>query len=187
MWNGLHPCWRSHMRRLLLFGVLILLGGFTDLFAQASQTDPSSQNPVGTTGQPADPGAAAPDPAATKPDPQATKPDPQAPRHAPQTPVVRTGSVSVSDKVTIGGYGSVRFETNSLKEPKPAGFDFRRFVLTTDATPNDRLQAYIEVEFERLAEIEVERAQERFVDGAVFAEELEGGNGGEMSIEQMWG
>jgi len=168
------------MRRLLLFGVLILLGGFTDLFAQASQTDPSSQNPVGTAGQPADPDAPAPDPAANKP-------DPQAPRPAPQTPGVRTGGVSVSDKVTMGGYGSVRFETNSLKEPKPAGFDFRRFVLTTDATPNDRLQAYIEVEFERLGEIEVERALERTPVGSAFTEDLEGGNGGEISIEQMWG
>src|SRR5262245_62101288 len=177
---GLHPCRRSHMRRLLLFGVLILLGSATDLFAQASQPDPSSQNPVGTTGQPADPGAPAPDPAAKQP-------DPQAPRPAPQTPGVRTGGVSVSDKVTMGGYGSVRFETNSLEEPKPAGFDFRRFVLTTDATPNDRLQAYIEIEFERLAEIEVERALDRFLDGAKFVEELEGGNGGEISIEQMWG
>ena len=40
-------------------------------------------------------------------------------------------------------------EANSLDEPKPAGFDFRRFVLTTDISPNDRLQAYIEIEFER--------------------------------------
>jgi hypothetical protein len=115
-------------------------------------------------------------------------PDQTAPTRAPsQNPGVRSGSVEVGDKVTVGGYGSVRYEANTLDNPKPSGFDFRRFVLTTDATPNDRLQAYVEIEFERLAEIEVERAQERFVDGAVFAEELEGGNGGEISIEQMWG
>jgi hypothetical protein len=93
----------------------------------------------------------------------------------------------VGDTVSIGGYGSVRYEANTLDKPKPSGFDFRRFVLTTDATPNDRLQAYIEIEFERLAEIEVERAVERFDKGVEFAEELEGGNGGEISIEQMWG
>src|SRR5262249_30320990 len=88
---------------------------------------------------------------------QAPAPQPT-PRPAAQTPGVRAGSVNITDKVTMGGYGSVRYETNSLKEPnKPAGFDFRRFVLATDATPSDRLQAYIELEFERLGEIEIEK------------------------------
>jgi len=95
--------------------------------------------------------------------------------------------VTVSDTVTVGGYGSLRYEANNLEKPKPSGFDFRRFVLTADATPNDRLQAYAEIEFERLAEIEVERAVDRSADGVSFAEELEGGNGGEISMEQMWG
>ena len=106
---------------------------------------------------------------------------------APQTPGVRSGGVSVADTVTVGGYGSVRYETSSLDEPKAAGFDFRRFVLTADATPNDRLQAYIEIEFERLGEIEVERGVERSPSGIAFKEELEGGHGGEIAIEQMWG
>ena len=95
--------------------------------------------------------------------------------------------MKLSDSVSVGGYGSVRYEKNNLDDPKPSGFDFRRFVLTTDATPNDRLQAYIEIEFERLADIEVERAVQRFDDGVAFEESLEGGNGGEISIEQMWG
>jgi hypothetical protein len=96
--------------------------------------------------------------------------------------------VSITDKVTMGGYGSVRYETNSLKEPnKPAGFDFRRFVLTTDATPNDRLQAYVEIEFERLGEIEIERGLQRTGTGTAFTEDLEGGNQAEISIEQAWG
>jgi hypothetical protein len=95
--------------------------------------------------------------------------------------------VKLGDTVTVGGYGSARYEANTLEEPKPSGFDFRRFVLTTDATPNDRLQAYIEIEFERLAQIEVERAVDRLDQGVKFAEELEGGNGGEISMEQMWG
>ena len=60
--------------------------------------------------------------------------------------------------------------SNNLDEPKPSGFDFRRFVLTAEATPNDRLQAYVEIEFERLAEIEVERAVQRFDDGVAFEE-----------------
>lgn len=96
-------------------------------------------------------------------------------RPAPQTPGVRPGGYNLGDVVRVGGYGSMRFETNNLESPKPAGFDFRRFVLTTDATPHERVQAYVEIEFERLAEIEIERSVERSTGGAKFKEELEGG------------
>jgi hypothetical protein len=108
-------------------------------------------------------------------------------RPASPTPGVRPGGVNLGDIVRVGGYGSIRFEANSLDAPKPAGFDFRRFVLTTDVRPHDRIQAYVEIELERLAEIEVERSVERSTTGAAFKEEIEGGNGGEVSIEQMWG
>ena len=105
----------------------------------------------------------------------------------PYAPGVRPGGINLSEAVKVGGYGSVRYESNSLPAPKPSGFEFRRFVLTTDATPNDRIRAYVEIEFERLAEIEVERSVQRSGDGVKFKEELEGGDGGEISIEQMWG
>lgn len=105
----------------------------------------------------------------------------------PYVPGVRPGGINVGEAVKIGGYGSVRYESNSLTAPKPAGFDFRRFVLTTDATPTDRVRAYVEIEFERLASIEVERTVQRTTNGVKFKEELEGGHGGEISIEQMWG
>jgi hypothetical protein len=148
--------------------------------ATTASAQPPDQQPTGTT-----PAAQTPD--QTKPtDPGAAKP-PDQNRPAPQTPGVRTGSVKASDTVTVGGYGSLRYEANTLDKPKPSGFDFRRFVLTADATPNDRLQAYVEIEFERLGEIEVERAVDRSADGVSFAEDLEGGNGGEISMEQMWG
>src|SRR6476659_8146184 len=155
--------------------------------AQETVQPPAATGPTEAADQPPDntpaqtPGQAAPtDPAAPKP------PDPGRP--AAQTPGVRTGSVKASDSVTVGGYGSMRYEDNTLDKPKPgSGFDFRRFVLTADATPNDRLQAYVEIEFERLAEIEVERGVDRRADGVAFAEDLEGGNGGEISMEQMWG
>jgi hypothetical protein len=188
-------------RRLVPLGVLLIfLTSIGRLAAQSTTGTAGSSHP-----QPAD-HTAAPDPntqpadnaapanpnAATPDDPNAQQPaqnPPQnpTPRPAAPNPGVRPGGISVTDKVTMGGYGSVRYETNSLHEPKPAGFDFRRFVLTTDATPNDRLQAYVEVEFERLGEIEVERAAERTPLGTAFAEDLEGGNGAEISIEQMWG
>ena len=105
----------------------------------------------------------------------------------PYVPGVRPGGINIGDAVKVGGYGSVRFETNSLTAPKPSGFDLRRFVLTTDATPTDRVRAYVEIEFERFGAIEVERAVQRSTNGAKFKEELEGGSGSEISIEQMWG
>jgi hypothetical protein len=156
---------------------------------QAPDQQPPGTADPGQTPEQQPPGTAAPaqTPDQTKPtDPAAAKPPDQG-RPASQTPGVRTGSVKASDSVTVGGYGSMRYEANTLDKPKPSGFDFRRFVLTADATPHDRLQAYVEIEFERLAEIEVERAVDRSDEGVVFGEELEGGNGGEISMEQMWG
>ena len=157
------------------------------------QNAPDQQNAQ----QPADPKAQppaqepknAPDqPNAQQPaDPNAQPPAQKPTRPKSETPGVRTGGLKLSEAVSVGGYGSVRYEKNNLDDPKPSGFDFRRFVLTTEATPNDRLQAYIEIEFERLADIEVERAVQRFDDGVAVEESLEGGNGGEISIEQMWG
>lgn len=116
----------------------------------------------------------------------ATSPQQDSKGHQPPyAPGVRPGGVNIGDVVKIGGYGSVRHETNSLAAPKPAGFDFRRFVLTTDATPNDRVRAYVEIEFERLGAIEVKRRIKPAADGIKLKEEIEGG--GEISIEQMWG
>jgi hypothetical protein len=166
------------MRRLFSLSAVALVLGWVaaPVFAQSSSSN-SSTSPTSppAASQPADQNAQQP------PDQKpSTRPD-------PNTPGVRPGGVAAGDQVTIGGYGSVRYETNSLDEPKPAGFDFRRFVLATDISPNDRLKAYVEIEFERFGNIEVERSVERLENGAVFKEELEGGNGGEISIEQMWG
>jgi len=183
------------MRRLFSFctALFVLCWAAEHTHAQSSPAagqsntqppDPSkAQPPQPSTGQQPDPSTAQPDDPSNAQPPAQTAPTKQ----TPQNPGVRSGGVNVGDAVTIGGYGSMRYEANNLDNPKPAGFDFRRFVLTTDATPNDRLQAYVEIEFERLAQIEVERELERFEDGAAFKEELEGGNGGEISIEQMWG
>lgn len=154
------------MRRLFVFSATLTVLGSAAVPALAQSS------PDGTQSSPASPPNA--------PAQNTTRPE-------PQTPGIRPGGVGVSDTVTIGGYGSVRFETNSLDEPKPAGFDFRRFVLATDISPNDRLKAYIEIEFERFGALEVEREVERTLNGAAFKEELEGGNGGEIAIEQMWG
>lgn len=85
----------------------------------------------------------------------------------------------------IGGYGSFRFEANDI--PNSAkGFTFRRFVLTTDAKLSDRLRVYSETELERLLEVEVEKDASRGAGGVKFAQEVEGNNGAEIGVEQLW-
>jgi len=181
------------MRRLFLAAVIVLgLAAVPALAQSSSGGTPSSTDTTAssTDPTPASPAAQQPAPAGAPKtpvaDPNAQPPAQPTPRPEPQTPGVR-GGVAATDQVTIGGYGSVRYETNSLDEPHPAGFDFRRFVLATDISPNDRLKAYAEIEFERFGNIEIEKAVERTTNGVSFKEELEGGNGSEISIEQMWG
>jgi len=61
------------------------------------------------------------------------------------------------DRVKLGGYGSLRFEGNSLHD-QPETFTFRRFVLTTEAKIAPRLHFYSELEFERFRKLELERS-----------------------------
>lgn len=88
-------------------------------------------------------------------------------------------------RVDFGGYGSFRLDGSDLHEDDPS-FTLRRFVLTTDARLAGRLQVYSEIEFERFAEIEVEREMERTAGGVLFEQELEGQGGSELSLEQAW-
>jgi hypothetical protein len=118
-------------------------------------------------------------------------------------PGQRYGRGLFGDTVKIGGYGSFRFESNNIDLGPRIGnlppiqrgfnaFDFRRFVLTLDATPTDRLRVYTELEFERFNKIEVERtaipenrgSQNRA--GTRFIEEVEGQGGSELAMEQAW-
>lgn len=96
-------------------------------------------------------------------------------------------------RVKLGGYGSVRFENNTSRDPST--FTFRRFVLTTDARLTDRLSMYAEIEFERFSELELEkdafkiREQDtggRITQGLGFKQEVEGTDGSEIAIEQAW-
>ena len=118
-------------------------------------------------------------------------------------PEQRYGRGILGDAVKIGGYGSFRFETNNIDVGPTFGdlpplrrgfdaFDFRRFVLTLDAVPSDRLRVYSEIEFERLNEIEIERTaipEHRGLSnraGTRFIQEVEGQGGGELAMEQAW-
>lgn len=118
-------------------------------------------------------------------------------------PEQRNGRGLLGNTVQIGGYGSFRFESNNIAAGPRFGdlppvqrgfnaFDFRRFVMTLDATPSDRLRFYTELEFERFNDLELERTaipENQGVSnraGVRFIEGIEGHNGGEISLEQAW-
>ncbi|MDT8450715.1 MAG: hypothetical protein RQ847_11150 [Wenzhouxiangellaceae bacterium] len=90
-----------------------------------------------------------------------------------------------SDRVTIGGYGSVRAEASDLDEQNDT-FTFRRFVLTADAQVGNRLQTYMELEFERFAELELEKEISAGADEFEAVQVVEGTSESEIAIEQAW-
>jgi hypothetical protein len=91
----------------------------------------------------------------------------------------------VTDRVRVGGYGSTRFETSSLANQNTT-FTYRRFVLTADATIAPRIKSYLELEFERFRELELEK-QFGPADGGLEVEQaVEGTNESEIAFEQAW-
>lgn len=118
-------------------------------------------------------------------------------------PGQRYGRGIFGEAVKIGGYGSFRYEANNIDlgprigglppiQRGVNGFDFRRFVVTLDATPSERLRVYSEIEFERFNQIEIERTaipENRGLQnraGTRFIEEVEGQGGSEIAVEQAW-
>jgi len=101
--------------------------------------------------------------------------------------------IALGDRVRLGGYGSMRYETNNVKAGNNIpggsanGFTFRRLVLTTDAKPASRLRIYSEVEFERLLEIESEKSAFAAPGELTFKQTTEGNSGGSIELEQAWG
>ena len=90
------------------------------------------------------------------------------------------------DRVAIGGYGSVRYEGSSLEDQKHT-FTFRRFVLTTDANIAPGIRAYMELEFERFRELELEKTTHQNDEGGLEVEQtVEGSNESEIAFEQAW-
>ncbi len=98
---------------------------------------------------------------------------------------VRRVSSELAERVKIGGYGSVRFESNSLKEQSNS-FTFRRFVLTADAKPADPMRVYMELEFERFTQLELERSTQPEAGGLRVSQTIGGTDGSEISFEQLW-
>src|SRR5215471_100061 len=94
-------------------------------------------------------------------------------------------TVGLLDRVKLGGYGSFRFESNSLHD-QPDTFTFRRFVLTTEAKIAPRLHFYSELEYERFRKLELEHSVLKSGNGLLVQQSVEGTNDSEISLEQVW-
>jgi hypothetical protein len=92
---------------------------------------------------------------------------------------------SLLERVKVGGYGSFRYENNSLDDLNST-FTFRRVVLTTDAKVAPRMRFYLEVEYERFRKLELERSVRPEGEGLELEQAIEGTDGSELSIEQAW-
>lgn len=130
------------------------------------------------SGAPAAPAAAAPAaPAAEAPAPAKTAET----AHAGE----KTGYRELLDRVKLGGYGSFRYEGSSLADQKHT-FEFRRFVLTTDANIAPRLHSYFELEFERFRKLEVEKKAGPAEGGLTAEQAIEATSDSEIALEQAW-
>lgn len=94
-------------------------------------------------------------------------------------------TLGLLDRVKIGGYGSLRYEGNSLHNLENT-FTFRRFVLTTEAKIASRLHFAAELEFERFHKLELERSVAKSGAGLLAKQAIGGTNDSEISLEQAW-
>ena len=101
------------------------------------------------------------------------------------SPEGQAETAKLLDRVKVGGYGSVRFEENSADDTHTT-FTFRRFVLTTDAAIAPKLRFYLELEFERFRELELERKVEVEAGGLKVKQAVEGTNQSAIELEQAW-
>ncbi|MBI3797899.1 MAG: hypothetical protein HY268_13140 [Deltaproteobacteria bacterium] len=94
-------------------------------------------------------------------------------------------TLNLLERVKIGGYGSMRFESNSLHD-QPNTFTFRRFVLTTEAQIAPRLHLNMELEFERFRKLELEHNVGKADNGLLATQAIGGTDDSEISLEQAW-
>src|SRR3989475_3839946 len=110
---------------------------------------------------------------------------PPAPAVGEPPKVAPATSTSWISDFKIGGYGSTRFEASDLDRVNNT-FTFRRFVLSGDATIANRLRSVVEVEFERLTELEVEKSSPSEGGLRGFSNSIESSDQSEISLEQAW-
>jgi hypothetical protein len=94
-------------------------------------------------------------------------------------------TLSLLERVKIGGYGSLRYDNSSL-DALNSTFTFRRFVLTADAKIAPRMRFYLELEYERFRKLELERTTQPEAAGLKLEQAFEGTDGSEIAIEQAW-
>jgi hypothetical protein len=114
----------------------------------------------------------------------AAQPSPT-PATAQQPPPPPATSTPWITDFKIGGYGSVRFESSDINKVGDT-FTFRRFVLSGDATIANRIRSVVELEFEHLTELEVEKSAPSEGGLRGFSNSIESSNGSEISLEQAW-
>jgi hypothetical protein len=124
--------------------------------------------------------------------PTATPPPAGAPLQGPPGPATAADPAAPPAKSTswipdlkIGGYGSTRFEASDIDRVGDT-FTFRRFVLTGDATIANRIRSVVELEFEHLTNLEVEKSMPSEGGLRGFSNSIESSNGSEISLEQAW-
>jgi len=99
---------------------------------------------------------------------------------------LRNTTLSLFERIKVGGYGSGRYEANSLREQSNT-FTLRRLVLTTDAKIAPRIRFFSEIEYERFRKLEIERTTfQRTEGGLEVVQAVEGTPGSELAIEQAW-
>jgi hypothetical protein len=138
---------------------------------QRSRTAPPQATPP--------PGSATMVPSRSSAPPTAT------PAVATPPPVSVSAPTAAYGDFKIGGYGSTRFEASDLDRVGNT-FTFRRFVLSGDATFAERLRSVVELELERLTELEVERGAPAEAGRRGFSQSIEGSDQSEVSLEQAW-
>lgn len=89
--------------------------------------------------------------------------------------------------ISVGGYGSARFEYLSQGDKSISTFTLRRIVPTLSTTVKERLRFYTELEFERFGLIELVEEMKPDKGGLKTKTEIEGTDGSEIKLEQMWG
>ena len=133
--------------------------------------------PAPAPGAPATAAASAPPAVAAPATGAATAPEKES--------VVATAVQGVTDRVKVGGYGSTRFETSTLDDQNTT-FTYRRFVLSADAAIAPRMRSYLELEFERFRELELEKKFGPDEGGLEVEQTVEGTNESEIAFEQAW-
>ncbi len=90
------------------------------------------------------------------------------------------------DRVTLTGYGSIRFEHNTLDNLQDT-FTYRRFTFDVDAEIAPRLRYFMELEFPRFRKLEFDNSLSLTAAGGLAARQsITGTDHSTITLEQAW-